>query len=120
MQQDHFLGSIVESKLLKFNIVSQGKTKHQKGVTSRDIVSWRILIMWLLIHQKKTILRLTDKIQVPLFISLMCFKRYMYLLCQTLFDCMFSYGINPLSCFVDGFAVDSVTKAVPLSTILLR
>lgn len=53
MQQDHFLGSIVESKLLKFNIVSQGKTKHQKGVTSRDIVSWRILIMWLLIHQKK-------------------------------------------------------------------
>lgn len=39
MQQDCFLGSIVEPKLLKFNIVSQGETKHQKEVTSRDIVN---------------------------------------------------------------------------------
>lgn len=76
MQQDHFLGSIVESKLLKFNIVSQGKTKHQKEVTSRDIVNELENSHHVVADtSRKSILRLTDKIHVPLFVSLMCFKQ---------------------------------------------
>jgi len=39
MQHDNFLGTVVELKLLKFNIISQGKTKYQKQVTTRDIVN---------------------------------------------------------------------------------
>lgn len=39
MQQDHLLGSVVEPKLLEVNIVYQGKTKHQKAVTSQDTVN---------------------------------------------------------------------------------